>query len=185
MGIRHGFAVAMVLGLGLATFGDAGAAEPQRQGPGRGQGRGGMGMMEPGMSAEEMGNIHRLVQDHRSITREVAEVPGGIIARTTTSNPELVPVLRAHVRQMERRLHGGRPVRMWDPVFRGIFEHAGAINLYFVDVDGGIEVAEISDDPVAVLFIREHARKVSLVAADGPDAVRPPWAGGPRRRSGR
>lgn len=171
--------VASVLALGLATVWYAGPGGTQRHG------RGGRELIEPGMTDQEMRNIRLLVHNHRSITRKVVEIPGGVRTRTTTSIPELVPVLREHVRQMERRIHEGRPIRLWDPVFRGVFKYANVIELRFSDVERGIEVMETSDDPVAEKFIRKHAEKVNEFVAKGVEAVRPPWAGGPARRKGR
>ena len=99
------------------------------------------------MSADEHGAIFDLLSEHDAIARKVEEIPGGVRTTTTTTKPELVATLRTHVRQMARRLEQGRPVRMWDPVFRGVFAHADEINLAMKDIDGGIEVTETSDEP--------------------------------------
>jgi hypothetical protein len=135
-----------------------------------------------GMSAEEHGNIFDLLSGHAAITRTVGEVPGGVKTITTTHDPELVETLREHVRQMTRRLEAGRPVRQWDPVFRDVFAHSESIRLEVVDIEGGVEVTETSDDPKAVEAIRAHAKKVNAFVAGGHPAARPPWAGGGRGR---
>ncbi len=132
----------------------------------------------PGMTAGDHEAIRTLVSRHRSITRVVGEIPGGVRTTTTTDRPELVGVLRTHVRQMALRLEDGRPIRLWDPVFRDVFAHADEITLKWKDIEGGIEVTETSENPRVVPMIRAHARKVNDFVAGGHAAVRPPWAGG-------
>lgn len=147
---------------------------------GRGPGGPGMqagGMMGPGMSASEHGNIQALLSAHRTIERAVEEIPGGVRTRTVTSDPAAVGPLRAHVRQMGRRLELGMLVRPWDPVFRAVFEHADEISMTWEDIEGGIQVVETSDNPGVVPLIRAHARKVDSFVAGGHAAARPPWAG--------
>jgi hypothetical protein len=134
------------------------------------------------MSVEEHGPIFDLLSRHDAITRTVAEIPGGVRTTTTTSRPELVATLRTHVRQMAWRLERGRPVRLWDPVFRGVFTHADEITLSIKDIDGGIEVTETSENPAVVPLIHAHAAKVDAFVAEGHAAARPPWAGGGRGR---
>lgn len=137
---------------------------------------------EPGMSAEEHGAIFALLSQHDAITRVVKEIPGGVRTTTTTRKPELVATIRTHVRQMARHLEQGRPVRIWDPVFRDVFAHADEIDLVTRDVEGGIEVMETSENPAVARMIRAHAAKVSAFVAEGHAAARPPWAGGGRGR---
>ena len=105
------------------------------------------------------------------------EIPGGVRTTTTTTKPELVETLRAHVRQMSRHVKQGQPVRMWDPVFRDIFAHYDEITLVAKDIEGGIEVTETSENPEVVPLIRAHAKKVDGFVAEGHAAARPPWAG--------
>jgi hypothetical protein len=142
-------------------------------------GRGAMGM-----TAEEHGNVFDLLSGHAAIARQVEAVPGGVKTTTTTTTAALVPVLRAHVRQMKAHLEEGRPVRLWDPVFRNVFANAKTIKLEFKDIDGGIEVVETSDDPAAAEAVRAHAMKVNAFVSGGHAAARPPWAGGGMRMRG-
>jgi hypothetical protein len=134
------------------------------------------------MSDDEHGAIFDLLGGHGAIARKVEEIPDGVRTTTTTTKPELVETLRTHVRQMTRRLEQGRPVRMWDPVFRGVFAHADEIEVSLRDVEGGIEVTETSTNPSVVTLIRAHAAKVSDFVARGHAAARPPWPGGGRGR---
>ena len=54
---------------------------------------------------------------------------------------------------MRTHLEKNIPVRMWDPVFQGIFAHSQEITLDYRDIDGGIEVTETSDQPEVVELI--------------------------------
>ena len=144
----------------------AGRARPGRPPLSVRAGPGPMGR-ERGMSDDEHGAIFDLLSGHDAIARTVKEIPGGVQTTTTTTKPELVETLRTHVRQMARRLEQGRPVRMWDPVFRDVFAHADEINVAMKDIDGGIEVTETSKNPAVVTLIRAHAAKVSDFVAEG------------------
>jgi|GEM_PF-765061 len=137
---------------------------------GRGRGAGAQTDVVPGamgMSAAEHSNVLRLLSSHQEITRKVEEIPGGVRTTTTTTKPELVETLRAHVRQMSRHVKQGQPVRMWDPVFRDIFAHYDEITLVAKDIEGGIEVTETSENPEVVPLIRAHAKKVDGFVAEG------------------
>lgn len=158
------------------VWGSTGPTAPQSP-----VGPGSMGR-ERGMSDDEHGAIFDLLGGHDAIARKVEELPDGVRTTTTTTKPELVETLRTHVRQMTRRLEQGRPVRMWDPVFRGVFAHADEIEVAMKDVAGGMEVTETSKNPSVVVLIRAHAAKVSDFVARGHAAARPPWAGGGRGR---
>lgn len=162
------------MGGGKGCCGMQGASDA---GPGRGAERG-PGSPRRGMSAGDHGPIHELLSNHNAIRRKVEEIPGGVRTTTTTDRPELVETLRTHVRQMAERVKEGRVLRMWDPVFRGIFAHHDEITMEIKKVDGGVEVVETSANPEVVRLIRAHARKVDDFVSRGHEAARPPWAGG-------
>lgn len=137
-------------------------------------------------AADDHDAIWTLLTRHDSVRRTVEALPNGVRTVTTTDDPALVPVLRLHVRQMAARVEQVRPIRMWDPVFQGIFANAAKITIEPRDIEGGVEVVETSTDPEVVKLIQAHARKVDAFVADGHAAARPPWAGrgmgmGPRR----
>jgi hypothetical protein len=128
------------------------------------------------MSAAEHSNVLHLLSSHQEITRKVEEIPGGVRTTTTTTEPELVETLRAHVRQMSRHVKQGQPVRMWDPVFRDIFAHYDEIALVAKDIKDGIEVTETSENSELVPLIRAHAKKIDGFVAEGHAATCPPEA---------
>lgn len=163
-------------GLILAATGQDSPEKAQDQGKGKAAER--EVAFEKGMTGAEHDVIHSLLNDHKSIQRKVEEIPGGVLTRTTTSDPKLVDTVREHVRQMVKHVEQGRPVRLWDPAFRDIFAHAKEITIACEDIEGGIGVVEISGNPEVVPMIRAHARKVDGFVAKGYEAARPPWAGG-------
>ena len=138
------------------------------------------GSAQAGMQPEEHQAIWDLLDHHDSIVRSIEELPDGVRAKTTTSRPELVATLRTHVRQMAQHIEKGQPVRMWDPVYKDVFDHAKDIKLNIQDVEGGVVVTETTTNPAVIPIIRAHARKVSALAEQGHAAARPPWAGGRR-----
>jgi hypothetical protein len=116
------------------------------------------GMMDARMM-EDMRVIHRLLQSHDLIRRRVDDVANGIRARTTSRDPEIAGLIRAHVSQMKARLERGEPIRLMDPVFREIFEHHTEIAMDVKPLPGGVLVLETSADPQVELLIRQHARR--------------------------
>lgn len=130
-----------------------------------------------GMSQEEHERVQALLANHQRVIRTIEEIPGGVKATTTTDQPELVTTLRTHVREMTNRLRSNQPVRMWDPVFRNVFDNARHIEVSEQDVPNGIEVTETSTNPDVVSIIRTHARSVSGFVDRGITAAAPPWAG--------
>lgn len=128
-------------------------------------------MMSRGMDDSMMADmpvIHDLLAAHDRIRRDVEDLPGGIRARTTSSDSEIAGLIRRHVDDMATRVREGRPIRQMDPLFREIFAHHEEIDLRVDEVDGGVLVAETSQDPQVVLLIRQHARRaVTEFVRDG------------------
>ncbi len=175
-------AFALILGSSpaAALLAGCGGGPPDDRGPGDGMG-GRMpdwmmsrGRMDPRMR-QHMRVIHRLLIDHREISRDVEEIRGGIRARTVSDRPEIADLIRTHVGQMKDRLEAGSAIRQMDPLFREIFEHHTKIRMEIEEIPGGVRVIETSEDPQVVLLIRQHARQaVSEFVADGMQrAMRP------------
>ena len=127
----------------------------------------GGGMMDSEMM-RDMGPIHDLLMQHEKIQRNVEEIPNGIRAVTTSTDPEIAKLIRTHVGAMKSRIEDGRPIRMMDPLFREIFRNHEQIRLEIENVPGGVRVTETSSDPQVVLLIRQHAKRaVSEVVSGG------------------
>ena len=67
---------------------------------------------------ELMRDAHTLVFNNDWLTRTVEEIPGGVRTVTTTTDPDLLKVLRRHPKEMGKHYKEGGMVRGWDPVFR-------------------------------------------------------------------
>ena len=111
---------------------------------------------------------HHLLRRHREISRTVADIPGGVVTKTTAGDPELAEMIRGHVRRMKRRMGEHRPIRTMDPFFVELFRRADEIDMEVEEIEGGVRVRERSNDPEVVRLIRAHARRaVSEFVARG------------------
>lgn len=128
-------------------------------------------MMSEGMGPEmmeDMRPIRQMLMNHEQIDRRVEDLPKGVKTRTTSADPEIAAAIQKHVRQMHKRIKDKEPIRQMDPLFREIFEHADKIEMHIKDVEGGVVVTEISEDPQVVKLIKQHAhRAVSEFAEQG------------------
>jgi hypothetical protein len=170
-------------GAAAAPMGRGQGGPGRGMGFGRGRGRGAMNtstrpaataaatptVAPGGMQAHDA--IEALFTNHEKITRSIEEIPGGIRASTTSSDPEVARQLRTHVGQMKTRLEAGMPMRRFDPLFRELFAHADKVRMTIDEIPGGVRVTETSDDPQVVLLLRQHARTVSEFAEQGFDRM--------------
>jgi hypothetical protein len=115
-----------------------------------------------------------LIDAHDDIERVVEEIPGGVKTTTTTTEPELVPMLQRHVAEMASLIESGGRIRNWDPLFAELFDRRDEIRITIHELDNGVEVVETSDDEGVVKLIRAHARKVDEFVAVGDDVLHQP-----------
>lgn len=151
----------------------AGQLGTERRGQGHEHHRGercGWEEMGKGPRRPEMDTAHLLLNNYRKIQRSIEDIPGGVRTRTTTDDPELVPVLHRHVQEMVDLMASGDRVRVWDPLFDELFDHADAIQLEVRTLENGVEVVETSQQETVVPLIRAHARKVDDFIQRGPQA---------------
>ncbi|MGB3564927.1 MAG: hypothetical protein WBH85_00725 [Thermoanaerobaculia bacterium] len=118
--------------------------------------------------------VWALIDAHEDIDRVVEEIPGGVKTTTTTTDPELVPVLQRHVTEMAELLESGGRIRNWDPLFAEIFDRRHEIRITVNELDHGVEVVETSDNEEVTKLIRAHARKVEEFVAEGDDVLHQP-----------
>jgi alpha-acetolactate decarboxylase len=123
-----------------------------------------------------MQDAHALVFDHATISRSVEKLPNGVRTITKTANPDLLPVLRKHPRQMGELYQQGGMVRGWDPLFRELAAVSGKVKMEVKDIENGVEVLSTSEDAEVVKLIQAHADKVSDMAKRGAPAMREPTA---------
>jgi hypothetical protein len=143
---------------------------PRHGAHGQGQGAG----RRAGMP-ELMASIHFLIDHHQAIRREVETIENGVVSVTRApEDPDLVPTLQQHVRDMWALLESGGSIRHWDPLFVAIFEHADEIEMTWEDLPDGIRVVETSSNPEVVALIQAHAEKVDEFVARGRSAMHEP-----------
>ena len=118
-----------------------------------------------------MQDARTLVHNHTAIVREVKEIEKGVITKTTTSDPELLPVVRRHPRAMANHLKQGGSVRHWDPLFVELARQSHKVKMTFRDMEGGLKVTSVSEDPEVAKLIKAHAKKVSEFVKGGPQAA--------------
>jgi len=124
-----------------------------------------------GPNQPDMRTIHALFADTSKVQRRVKEIPGGIEAFTESKDPKVVALLQEHVAAMKRRLESGARIRMWDPLYRVLFDHADKIKMQWETTPNGVKVVETSDDPYVVKLIREHGKAVSGFVKEGIDGM--------------
>lgn len=121
---------------------------------------------------ELMRDAHALVFDHSSLKRTIEKLDNGVRTITTTTNAEMVPVLRRHPRDMAKLYGQGGMVRAWDPLFRELAAVSDKVTMDVRDIEHGVEVICTSEDPEVVKLIQAHAEKVSDMAERGSPAMR-------------
>tara|TARA_R110002111_G_scaffold153375_1_gene220219 strand:- start:207266 stop:208294 length:1029 start_codon:yes stop_codon:yes gene_type:complete len=149
----------MVLLLICATAGTA-LAQP---GPGRGAGRGlgrGHGGQGPAHDRDHE-DFRFLLTNHRQIKRTVKELPNGVKTVTESDDPQVAARIQKHVYWMKERVEKQQPIRMRDPLFAEIFQHAEKIKMVVEKTEKGVRVTETSEDPYVAKLIKAHAKTVS------------------------
>ena len=124
-----------------------------------------------GPNQPDMRTIHALFADTTKVQRRVKEIPGGIEAFTESKDPKVVALLQEHVAAMKARLENGGRIRIWDPLYRVLFDHADKIDMRWESTPHGVKVVETSADPYVVRLIREHGKAVSGFVKEGIDGM--------------
>ena len=120
-----------------------------------------------GPNQPDMQTIHKLFADNKKIKRTVKNIPGGIETLTETSDPKTTLLLQEHVAAMKIRLENKQPMRMWDPLFAVLFQHAEKVKMTVTNTKTGVKIVETSDDSYVVKLLQEHAKAVSGFVKDG------------------
>lgn len=118
--------------------------------------------------------FHELLRNHDAIFREVENIGDGIRALTISDDPAIAGLIRAHVREMHRRLEEGFGLRHWDPAFAEIFAQRDKVRLSVTETGTGVVIEETSDDPNVVKLIQAHGVALtSFVNSGGKAAAQP------------
>lgn len=121
---------------------------------------------------EDRDIFHYLLEHHEKITRKVEELDNGVQTVTESTDPVVTAKIQEHVASMYKRVEDGRPLRMWDELYREIFKHADKIKMEIKDTENGISVTETSDDEYVVKLIKSHAKVVTGFSEKGFDEAR-------------
>jgi len=127
------------------------------------------GTLKPGTLEYDKAVFSALLDDHAKIRRTVTPLPNGIEAVTESDDPAIAARLQDHVLAMKDRLHTGRRLRQWDPLYVAVFDDADYITLEVTKTAKGVRVIETSNDPHVAEIIRIHAGVVSGFAREGFD----------------
>ena len=126
-----------------------------------------------------------LLQNHQKIKRIVKNIPKGVETLTESTDDQVADKIKEHVYWMEERIEKNQPIRMRDPLFRKIFQHADQIEIVREETQNGVRVTETSKDPEIAKLIQEHAKVVSGFVARGfNEAMKNHQVPGKTERSG-
>lgn len=117
----------------------------------------------------------QLLSDHQKIYRRVVHRQEGdlgfVEATTESDDPEVAARIIDHALAMQTRMKAGAPVRIWDPVFRDLFEHHDKVTLAITTTSRGVTITESSRDPETISLLRSHASGVSEFIRRGPQSA--------------
>lgn len=116
---------------------------------------------------EDRDIFHFLLENHEKISRTVTELDNGVTTVTESTDAAITTKIQEHVASMYKRVEDGRPLRMWDELYREIFKHADKIKMELKNTKNGISVTETSDDEYVVKLIKAHAKVVTGFADKG------------------
>lgn len=125
---------------------------------------------QPGTLAYDKGVWMRLLEHHTKIRRELRHLENGVEATTESDDPAIAALIRDHALAMQRRMNLKARVRVWDPVFLELFEHADKVRLEVTPTEKGVRIVETSDDPHVVMLLRSHAAGLSDFVREGFEA---------------
>ena len=118
----------------------------------------------------------QLLRNHDKIRRTLIHREEGdlgiVEAITESDEPAIAALIIDHARSMQMRMKAGARVRIWDPVFRELFDRHELVELEVVVTEKGVRIVESSRDPETIALLRSHAMGVSDFVREGPEANR-------------
>jgi len=121
--------------------------------------------------------IMELLDNRHKIERVTVDVYNddhrfvGVLANTTSDDPQVAAYLQAHVHQMHRKEENGQKVRQWDPLYKEMFQHLEGIDMVHTFLDHGISVLHTGESECAIELIQKHANVVTSFVEEGYEAV--------------
>ena len=121
----------------------------------------------PGTVGYDMNVWHSLLDDNTKLRRVVTHLENGVEATTESDDPAVVANLVNHATAMQRRIEKGSRVRVWDPVFRELFQNHQNVKLEVTTLEKGVRIVETTNDPATLELMRAHAMGVSEFVREG------------------
>ncbi|MDX2131283.1 MAG: hypothetical protein SFY69_04445 [Planctomycetota bacterium] len=113
----------------------------------------------------------QLLSDHAKIRRVLRHSQNGetgvVETLTESDDPEVAARIIDHAKAMQARMKVGANVRIWDPVFRELFQNHARVTLVVTPTESGVKIVESSDDPETIALMRSHAIGVSAFVRHG------------------
>ena len=156
-------------GEAAGSWGNSGAGRDAMGGGNSGRGSGGMG---PKMDDNDMDTIHNLLSNRHAINRTVAVTQDGVRTRTFSSDEQVARWIKEHVAAMKQRVENNEPVRLRDPLFNAVFQHAEDMHMETTDDRDGMTVATTGNTKCAVALAKAHAEVVTGFIKYGHDETR-------------
>jgi len=158
----------MGMGMGLGMGSKLGGYNLRGGNPNEYPGSGGGGPM---MSYEEMETIHSLFYSKNFINRTLTETARGTETRTSSSDEQVANWIKRHVSAMKKKVENKEPVRLMDPVFYALFQHADEIEMRIAEDRDGVTVWTDGTTRCAVALAKAHAKVVTGFINSGFDAM--------------
>lgn len=131
------------------------------------------GLVGENASPEESAEIALMFRNFDTITREVENLPNGILTVTRSSDVEVMDALVSHsVGMIDRVGQRDDPkIRIQSPTLDIFFLHGGEILSNVEMTDDGLVVIQTSENPDIVAALQTHAAEVTQMADRGMAAV--------------
>ncbi|SPF77456.1 hypothetical protein [Pseudoprimorskyibacter insulae] len=129
---------------------------------------------------EESMELEVMFRGFETFTRSVTNLPNGIRAVTSSSDPAVMEALVSHVTGMLTRIEDGRDPKIFiqSPTLDILFAQNDDIETEIEITDEGVVVTQTSDNPDVVAALHTHAAEVSDMAERGMVAVHERMMGG-------
>lgn len=121
----------------------------------------------PGTVGYDMSVWHALLDENTKLRRVVTHLENGLETTTESDDPAVVAKLVDHATAMQRRIEKGSRVRVWDAVFRELFQNHQNIKLEVTTLEKGVRIIETTSDPATLELMRAHAMGVSEFVREG------------------
>ena len=131
------------------------------------------GLQGKDTTEQEVSDLREIFRSHKGITRDVTNIPNGIITTTEAKDETLREAIVSHVSMMVSRLQEGKnpEVIIQSPTLDALFEVYDEIETEIELTDMGVKIIQTSANPDVVKLLQGHAAEVSDMSERGMQAV--------------